>query len=227
MPEGILAIIYLKCDLRTQRSLAHSSSIFRKLWRYLKLPGKGKDPTYFNTASDMWEMVQLHNVLGNVEYRMRFDMIQLSCKGSTSPSIHSAYFNAPLVGYFTPELLQYLIREAYNEVPTSAIMSRMQKVFRDSDAEILEGQALVFTFKLHHCRQASFTDHELAAIGFCLRYLPHMFAGWARARASCFIICSPAWQLISPDGTSLDVFWEISDKDDVDLVTHAASCSGI
>ena len=88
-------------------------------------------------------------------------------------------------------------------------------------------QVSMLTFQLHHTRQAGFSDEELDGLGFFFRHVPghglladHIRAGQV-FEGGC-IVSTPTWQLVAPDGCSLDLFW-LTDINKINLVASAAA----
>ena len=220
LPDLLLALIFAQCDLRAQLSLAHSSHMFRTLWKELELPD-------YDTACNEWGMHQLQCAVGQMQSRMRFEAVPRHCKGSTLLGT-DFIICASLLGHFTEELLQFDIDEAQDEVSTSAMWSCMERVCQECSVEVASNvMAWLFTFKLHHSRQAGFMSRELDALGCFSQHLPSNFSIWVETQARSWpgytMICPPVWQLVAPDGTAINLWWDVTDRAFVRLVTDIAA----
>ena len=171
--------------------------------------------------------MQRSSALDQIKTSLRLDIVQCPCNTSMLPVEHLQC--ASLVGHLTQPELDLALEEAHGDLPDEELRGTLRNVFKAAQWQLPLGsdnETFLLTFKLYHSKQAGFSPRELDALGFFFRFVPSCFSAWVKANmdaADVSIICSPTWQLIAPDNSSLNAFWMMSNRNEVDLVTDVAS----
>ena len=232
LPTNVLQEIFVWCGIEEQRLLAHSSHIFRTFWTTLQLhqdpvDAEGyeeKDISYL-TAHRWWQRYIMSDGAEHLVMRIRTQSGLKPARAWLLPITQQVY-HLSLVGHLSERHMQYILQQGssdaalLNEQVIEQFENRIGDELRAGRPE-LHASAVFMTFKLHHSRQQGFTDSELDRLGTIFADLPWILSGRTRM-VDIRSICEPLWQLVSPHGQAIGMYWQVTRSRDVDYVAELA-----
>ena len=209
LPENVLELMFRCCSSTTQVSLAHTSQLFRKYWKTLKLY---EGPSGLCVTCRNKHRQQLHDGAAAIASRVNLLIYARRLEGPVL--LDMAVYCVCVSGHLGPRLLEYILQqqrldfESLSQYTVESIMEDIGVEFNHVfGAGELAGEAALLRLKLHHGRQAGLSDDELEKLSSFFASLPaHCWCG----QLGLCSICEPVWQLIAPGGTSSSVHWRVA-----------------